>query len=47
MRELLLIFQGDTNIIPEMNFALFHVNQVAQLSEKSVNTGTIEAADVA
>jgi hypothetical protein len=33
---------GDTNVIPEMKITLFHVNQMAQSSEETGETFSIE-----
>ena len=42
MRQFLLFFLGNTHVIPEVNFALFHFNQVAKIGEKLVDIIPVE-----
>ena len=42
MRQSLLFFLGNTYIIPEVNFALFHFNQSTKIGEEIVDVVAVE-----
>ena len=46
MRKRLLVLQGDTHIVPKVNFAFLHCNESAQVGEKGVDVISVEELSV-
>ena len=42
VRKRLSLFQGDADIVPEMYFALFHLDQSTQFGEETVDVASVE-----